>query len=83
MIMSGSSDQRSTPNQLPSRPKPQITESAMKRTSYSAQTAGDALQVAVGGRYTPPAPITGSAKNAATRSGPRRRISFSSASRES
>ena len=38
-IMSGCSDHRSTPNQLPSRPNPQMTESAMKSTSYSAQTA--------------------------------------------
>ena len=44
---------------------------------------GDALDVAAGGGWTPPAPITGSQKNAATRSGPTRRISASSASSES
>ena len=75
--------QRWTPNQSPSRPNPQITSSAMKSTPCSAHRLAAPSRYPSGGRRTPPAPMTGSQKKAATFSGPSRWSSRSSASTES
>ena len=40
--MSGRIGQRSMPNQVPSRPKPQITQSAMKSTPWRVQISATA-----------------------------------------
>ena len=71
---SGSIPQRVLANHSPVRPNPVITSSATNSTPVSRQTARASSRYPGGGAYTPPAPITGSQKNAATRSAPSRSI---------
>jgi len=68
--MSGSRCHRELANQSPTRPKPVMTSSATKSTPVSRQIVRTSARYPSGGANTPPAPITGSQKNAATRSGP-------------
>ena len=68
--MSGSSPKRPLANHAPHRPNPVITSSATKSTPVSRHTARAADRYPWGAGYTPPAPITGSQKNAATLSSP-------------
>src|ERR1039457_6357578 len=68
--MSGSSPNRPLPNQVPSRPNPVITSSAMNSTSWRRQISRTLARYPGGGGYTPPAPMTGSQKKAATRPAP-------------
>ena len=77
--MSGSSANRVLPNHAPSLPKPVITSSATNSTSLRRQISRTCSRYPAGGGYTPPAPITGSQKNAAMRSAPSCSMSFSSA----
>ena len=76
-MMSGLMSKVWAPHTLPVRPKPQITSSQMNRTSYFFSTAWILAKYPLGGISTPPAPITGSAMNAATVSGPSRWMSAS------
>ena len=75
--MSGCRSKVCDPNMWPVRPKPQITSSTTNRMSYFFRIGCTRSKYVAGGTITPPAPITGSAKNAATVSGPSRRISCS------
>ena len=70
VMMSGSSPKRPLANHAPHRPNPVITSSATNSTPVSRHTARAADRYPWGAGYTPPAPITGSQKNAATLSSP-------------
>src|SRR5256885_13489391 len=70
VIRSGSSPNRPLANHAPQRPKPVITSSAMNSTPASRQTPRAASREPSGGGEAPPAPITGSQKNAAGRTPP-------------
>ena len=75
--MSGLMLKVSEPHIFPVLPKPQITSSATSKISYFSRTFWTFEKYDLGGIITPPAPITGSAKKAATVSGPSLRIKFS------
>ena len=81
--MSGSRFHRELANQSPTRPNPVMTSSATKSTPASRQIARTSARYPSGGANTPPAPITGSQKKAATRSGPAATIASWSAAGES
>ena len=83
VMRSGSRPRRLLANQSPVRPKPVITSSATNSTPVSRQIARTSPRYPSGAANTPPAPITGSQKNAATRSGPADAIASRSASAES
>ena len=80
---SGSRFHRDDANQSPHRANPVMTSSATNRTPASRQIARVFSRYPGGGAYTPPAPITGSQKNAATRSEPIDAIVSESASASS
>jgi hypothetical protein len=74
LIMSGLNPNVVVPHVLPVRPKPQITSSAISRTSYFFRTAWIFSKYVAGGGRTPPAPMIGSTIMAATVSGPSLRM---------
>ena len=80
VIMSGSMSYRWLPHQCPVRPNPVITSSAMSRMSNWRHSCWTPAKYPSSGGITPPAPMTGSAMNAAI-SAPRAANRVSSASR--
>ena len=68
VMMSGVMPKRWQPNQVPSRPNPQITSSAISSTSWAAHSSCTRCQYPGAGWKMPPAPITGSPMKAAIES---------------